>query len=319
MPEKMSAAEQIQHLYKRFGELEGVSIEIHHDLIAVRIDNDVASATIFLQGAQLAEFRPHQEKHPVIWCSTANDYKAGQPLRGGIPVCWPWFGDLEQNSPKVKGSITHSGSLPPHGYVRDRDWQLDNITIIDNNNTRLSFSLDTQENPHPSWPHHCQLQLDMTISDRLTMAFTVSNLSHSTFAYSSALHTYYAIGDINHTQLVGLQSKDYINCLDNWSVHNDASPVTINSEVDRIYHGTSEAITIEDQHWQRQIVIESQGSASAVVWNPWLEKAKRLNQFKDEAYRDMLCVESANAGEDFVELAPQQSHTLQVTISTLSL
>ena len=88
----------------------------------------------------------------------------------------------------------------------------------------------------------------------------------------------------------------------------------IDQEVDRIYRGTNQAITIKDA--QRRITLQSQGSNSAIVWNPWIEKSKRLTNFADDDYLRMLCIETANAEQDFIELAPNSCHHLKLNIST---
>ncbi|MEH6604537.1 MAG: hypothetical protein V7711_03060, partial [Pseudomonadales bacterium] len=137
-------ASTMQQLYAQFGELPGVTIELHKELIAISVVNQAATATVFLQGAQLSHYQlPNQ--HPIIWCSDLCDYSEGQSLRGGIPVCWPWFGDLNRNPDKLKQQVTGLDA-PAHGFVRKQIWQLDNVQILNDKTTQLVLSLAVRKN-----------------------------------------------------------------------------------------------------------------------------------------------------------------------------
>ena len=304
----------MQALYRQFGELPGVSIELHKELLAVRIDNAKASATVFLQGAQLSQFQRRGEP-PLIWCSAQCDYRTGVPLRGGIPVCWPWFGVLDKNPPAVQKQI--SGEAAAHGFVRKREWSLADIQQPNPNQTQLIFTLTLQTGEEPQWPHATRLTLALTIGETLEVAFTVQNLSDQTVSFSSALHSYFAVGNIEQASLDGLQDLTYLDCLKEWTPRQQQGVLSIDQEVDRIYHGTAkQPIRLADSAWQRVIEVACSGSDSAVIWNPWIEKSRHLSHFADTAYRDMLCIETANADNNFVQLQPSQQHQMTVSISS---
>ncbi|WP_101759984.1 D-hexose-6-phosphate mutarotase [Oceanicoccus sp. KOV_DT_Chl] len=312
----MDIGQQMQQLYQQFGELPGITIELHKELLAINIENDMAQATVFLQGAQLSHFQPKQQAQAVIWCSPDCDYRQGQSLRGGIPVCWPWFGDPSRN-PEAVQQLMGAEPLSAHGIVRNQLWDLRAIEIVNTGHTRLTLSL-TVEN-EPAWPYTCQLQLMIDISDQLQLHWQITNLSQQTLSFSGALHSYFAVSKISQLAVNGLENLNYIDCLDQWQLKSEAEPVIIDREVDRIYQQCSNRVSLLDSGWQRLIHIDSQGSNSAVLWNPWIEKAKRLSHYPDDAYQAMVCLETANIVDDMVTLAAGASHQLSITISTESL
>lgn len=305
-------ASQLQNLYQQFGELPGITIELHQSLIAVGVRNDAAVATVFLQGAQLSHYQRHGEE-PLIWCSPLCDFQPGQSLRGGIPICWPWFGDLNKNPVNIRQQIDVTDA-PAHGFVRNLDWQLDDIEQVSNSLTRLRLSFDIPDRNNKLWPFMTQLQLTIEIGGELSLQFSVKNCDVQDIYFSSALHSYLAVGDIHTVSVDGLDGKDYIDALDDWQLKPQHGAVTIDREVDRIYNGVGSDTTVIDPQSERQIRLTSLGSTSTVVWNPWQEKAKRLSCFDPGAYRQMLCIETGNIGADSIALAPNACHQLGVRI-----
>ncbi len=321
----MTAAigQQMQQLYSQFGEIPGITIELHKELLAIRVQNQQADATVFLQGAQLSHYQKQAEP-PIIWCSPLCDYQGGQPLRGGIPLCWPWFGNLADNPKAVQQQIeaalstennTANNPIAAHGFVRNRLWSLSSVENINEGHTRLTLQLSLATGEEPLWPHACDLKLTIDVSNNLTLRLQVTNNSEQSLAFSSALHSYFAIANIEQVAVNGLEELPYIDALENRSTKVQQGSLTFNQEVDRIYKDTK-AITLTDKHWQRVITVENQGSNSTVLWNPWQDKARRLSHFADDAYKEMLCIETANADEDFVQLAAGKQHVTSVTISS---
>ena len=309
--------QQMQQLYSQFGELEGVSIELHKELLAIRIDNQQATATIFLQGAQLSHYQKNGEQ-PTIWCSPHCDYQAGQPLRGGIPLCWPWFGDIKKNPAAIQ-QLINQPDASAHGFIRNRDWQLLKVEQPHAGLTQVELGLTLSEGEEPLWPFATQLSLTISIGEQLQLHYTVHNQSPHSVVFSNALHSYFAVSDISQVQVNGLENLNYIDCTDKRSKQRQQGPVIIDKEVDRNYSGTYSDISLVDKRWQRVITLNVQGSNSAVLWNPWQDKAKRLSQFADNAYQQMLCIETANIDADSVELAHNESHQLTLTISSSTL
>lgn len=320
----LSLAEQMQQLYKQYGELPGITIELHKELLAINVENKAANATVFLQGAQLSHYQINGQQ-PTVWCSEQCDYKTGQSLRGGIPICWPWFGDLDSNPETIQQQFDTSAipadQAPAHGFARNVPWQLDNINIDSAELTQLTLSLDTQDNAPNYWPYSCRLQLTISIGKQLSLSLIVKNNSEQALSFSNALHTYFATGDIHQTQITGLENLNYLDSIDNWQTKTQQVSVSIDQEVDRIYQGTDEqemgkTVSVIDKQWQRVTSITSQGSNSGVLWNPWVDKSKQLSQFNDDDYQAMLCYETANVMEDCKLIAAGDSYTLGLTIDS---
>ena len=318
--------QEMQQLYQQFGELPGVSIELHRELLAVSVENTQASATIFLQGAQLSHYQKRGEPE-TIWCSPDGDYSSATPLRGGIPVCWPWFSNLANNPERLKNAIIplgHKGEFPAHGFVRNRHWQLKAVDNINEGLTRVQLHLSLAKDEEPFWPWATELDLVILIGDTLQLTLEVHNCSNQTVLFSGALHSYFAVSEIENISVDGLDGLGYIDCMDNWQQHKQQGPLVIDTEVDRIYSGQGSrqsgmVISLDDQQWQRKITITSEGSNSAVLWNPWTEKSRRLPHFADDAYQTMLCIETANADKDAVELPAGEIHQLTLTIDSKNL
>lgn len=309
--------QQMQQLYQQFGDIAGVTIELHQDLLALRVDNDQASATVFLQGAQLSHYQKQGEQ-AIIWCSPECDYTAGVPLRGGIPVCWPWFGELAKNPDAVQQQI-NLNEAPVHGFARQRQWQLSAVEAIHSGLTRLQLQLSLAEGEEALWPWATELQLTILVGESLELSLEVHNSSEQSLCFSSALHSYFSVADIDQVSITGLEGLSYIDFMDDWRQYKQQGALIIDREVDRIYSGTANSIQLVDQQWQRSIRVSNEGSNSAVLWNPWQEKSRRLPHFADDAYKRMLCIETANADQDFVQLAAGDTHRLALTISSSTL
>lgn len=310
----MNIAETMQSLYANYGELEGITIECQNELLAIGIQNTAAKAEIFLQGAQISQYQRHNEE-PVLWLSKACVYQNGSPLRGGIPICWPWFGDINKNPQAVQSPFTEDKlkTLSAHGFIRERNWEVnaiqtptDNITIIE-----LRYQIFAEQ--EPLWPFATDLIYRIEIGEQLKASLTIKNLDSMPFNYSCALHSYFAIDHINHARIKGFDQSDYIDTLADWSQYIQKGDILFNNEVDRIYQSAPEAIQLIDNN--REIHIKSTGSNSTVIWNPWVDKAKRLSQFNAEDYQKMLCIETANIMDDVVYLEPSEAHSLTVIIS----
>jgi len=257
---------------------------------------------ISLQGAHVLSWKRVNEDE-VIWLSSDAEYKLGKPVRGGIPICWPWFGAHESDS-----------SFPSHGFARNVFWKVIDTKMITADETEITFRLTTDELDEKYkniWPQPTVVEYKLSIGERLTMELTTFNKSDQTISIGQALHTYFNIDDIDNTKVYGLDGKIYLDKTEGFISKTQDGPIGINSEVDRIYLDTEDDITIDDQ--TRQITIKKQGSRSTVVWNPWKEVAKKMGDLDDEGYRKMLCVESANVAKDVVNIKPNESHSLFVS------
>ncbi|HVK99270.1 MAG TPA: D-hexose-6-phosphate mutarotase, partial [Dongiaceae bacterium] len=274
-----------------------VTLQQIDELPCLRIQHPRANALIALQGAQVLEFTP-AGKPPVIWLSPTAAFKRGQSVRGGIPVCWPWFGDLTRNPQAVRDCLAQGDTTTPaHGWVRSLPWLLQRVDA-DGNGVHLRLDYPTPTGLSTSWAHHISLSLDIHIGERLQLTLTTHNHGITPLTLSQALHSYFAVSHIDQVQVKGLEQVRYLDTLQQWQEKRDAESMPIQQETDRIYLETPSLIRIEDSGWKRALCIESQQSRSAVVWNPWIEKAQRLSQFPDDAYQQMLCIETARVMDD---------------------
>ena len=268
----------------------------------VEIKNDQASAAISLQGAHILSWVPAGEDD-VIWLSDDAKFAAGKSVRGGVPICWPWFGAHENNT-----------DYPAHGFARTVLWQVTKTESISSDETQITFQLDTcqlDKSLQQMWPLPTVAEYRITIAKTLTMELTTYNHSDQLITIGQALHTYFKVDDVSCTSVLGLEGKDYLDKTKDFKRKTQIGPVTFNAEVDRVYLSTADDLVINDN--KRKIVIKKQGSQSTVVWNPWEKVAKKMGDLGENGYLKMLCVESANAMEDTVDIDAGGSHSLRVT------
>lgn len=275
-----------------------------------RIHTAHGEALIAQQGAQLLSYQPH-EQPPLVWLSETAEYRHGQSVRGGVPVCWPWFGNLDRNPVDIR--TAYQGDKPPaHGLVRALDWQLDDIA---DEQGRLSahFSFDASQGL-PGWAHSARLELVMRFGERLTLEMTTHNLGDKPLPLTQALHTYFAVSDCRQISIEGLQGNRYLDAMENWGERQQHGVIRITGETDRVYLDVEKTLVIQDPLWERGIHVKAGGSRSAVVWNPWIDKAARLSQMPDDAWTEMLCIETARVMDDAMSVAPGRSETMKVEI-----
>ncbi|MHA6491925.1 D-hexose-6-phosphate mutarotase [Pseudomonas borbori] len=284
------------------------------DLTCWHIRRGDAELLITEQGAQVLSYRCG-EQPPLIWLSEQAAYQHGQSVRGGIPVCWPWFGELQRNPLAVQSMHQQPANAPFHGSVRSVDWQL---LGIDNQSeyVELRFAYNSSERPIISWPHAAELTLSVRLDDQLHLTLSTRNVDDTPLVFSQALHSYFAVSDIRQVVVEELQGCRYIDTLEDWQPRQQPDALGFAGETDRIYLDVPAQVSILDPAWQRRIVLRSSGSHSAIVWNPWIDKAQRLSQFADDAWQDMLCIEHATVMDDIVTLAPSEQYDLAISIGT---
>ncbi|MDX3905368.1 MAG: D-hexose-6-phosphate mutarotase [Pigmentiphaga sp.] len=268
-------------------------------------------ALVARQGAQLLRYTPSGQP-PVVWLSDAAEFRAGQPLRGGMPVCWPWFGQFDRNPAEVRAMLAAGAEAPAHGFARTHDWQLVEAQAAGvQASLQLRLELPTG---WAGWPHPASVMLEVRLDEALTVTLSTSNLGADPIVVSQALHTYFAVSDVRKVVIDGLEGTSYIDTLRDWSAHRQPGTLAIQGETDRIYTGIDTPVSIRDPGWRRTIHVQAFDSRSAVVWNPWVEKSLRLSQFRPDAWRDMLCIETARVWDDLLHLPPGASATTGVTL-----
>ncbi len=264
----------------------------------LEISTTWSTAEVYLHGAHVTHFQKHDEP-PLLFLSEQSRFEAGVPIRGGIPIIFPWFGK----------PVDRPGQ---HGFVRNRSWTLKDITNTDNGIIVVRLRLP----PCPELGEgEIAVEYAVTIGDTLSAELIVTNRSARAYGFENCLHTYFAVGDISATQVAGLQGVDYLDSLDGHQRKTEMpDAIRFAGEVDRTYINTPHSVEIHDAALRRVIRVEKTSSASTVVWNPWIAKAKAMPDFGDEEYQRMVCVESGNVAENQITLAPGETASLKVEL-----
>ena len=284
--------------YEIDGELQ--FIEIEHGFIYAEINNTRAHATISTYSGQVLSYRPKNQKDDLLFVSDKAYYEDGKAIKGGIPVCWPWFGP----DPDGKGR-------PAHGFVRNRQWNVTGSESLADGSTRIVLSMVDNDETRVLWPHPFRLDIEITVGDSLRVALVTHNTGDKSITISQALHTYFQVGDISTVSVRGLDGNDYLDKANDSALKKQSGPVTVTGEVDRIYTGVAGELTIDDPSLGRKIRIASRGCSTAVVWNPWIDIAASMADLGDDDYKRMICVETANAGPETVEIAAGGEYCLE--------
>jgi D-hexose-6-phosphate mutarotase len=277
-------------------------------LIFAEIDNDLGTAYLCLQGAHITTFRPKDQDEPVIWLSDYAKFAPGKSIRGGAPVCWPWFGP----------HATESG-FPGHGFARTVMWQVTRSVALASGETGITLALVETEQSRAQWPHPSRVELDVVVGRSLKASLITTNLGDSEISIGEALHTYFQIGDIAEVKVLGLEGCEYVDKVGGVNRRSQVGAVGFDGEVDRVYVNTEATCVIEDSRLKRRILVAKRGSRSTVVWTPWTEKADKMGDFGPDGWRRMVCVESGNALENVVAIPAGQSHTMSVEYSAEAL
>ena len=257
----------------------------------IAIANNHGSCEISLYGGQVLSYRPAGHL-PVLFMSKTSPLTPGQPIRGGIPVCWPWF-----------GAHPTAADTPLHGFARILPWHLAS-TDYTSRNTTVRLTLSDSDQTRAWWPHRFSLTLQVTLDSALKVELIARNTGKESFTFTEALHSYFWVRQIMDITVRGLKGATYADKVTHTEGHLQETPVVIRQEVDRVYNNTETECVVDDAGLGRQIVIAKQGSRTTVVWNPWIDKAKRMPDFGDEDYTRMICVETANAAGNAITLAP---------------
>jgi len=271
------------------------------DMPVANINNDLGSASIALQGAHVLSFIPKGEDD-LIWVSEDATFAPKKSLRGGVPVCWPWFGPHGTEK-----------TLPAHGYARTVHWNPIASKALDDGSTYLCFELDHSDVAENLQVHPLQVKLHITVGASLQLRLETKNLGDSAYELSEAMHTYFKVGDVRQISIAGLNGCEYVDKTDDFSRKQQQGAVSIEQETDRIYLNTSAQLRIQDAALSRSIVIDSEDSHSAIVWNPWIETAKKMGNLGENGYLNMLCVETANAADNTLSLAAGETHSMSCT------
>ena len=264
----------------------------------IEVVNATSNAKIALQGAHIFEHK-RQGCDDVLWLSETSAFEEGVAIRGGIPICWPRFGTLDK-------------TLPAHGFSRTTMFELGDVLELDESTSQVTLLLEDSEETREIWNHSFRLEVVFTISNSLTVEMKTTNKDREEFMITQALHTYFDISHIDDVKIEGLENKPYLDTLRD-KKHIQDEEFIINAECDRVYQEVDKDIVLKDKN--RALVLNAMGSSSAVVWNPWIEKGSRMSGMRADAYKEFVCIETANAFDDFIIIKPSESHSLKVTLS----
>ena len=291
--------QDLNTLNRIFGREDNIQfIEGPKGMPLIKVATAKADATIALYGGQILSFKPANAEHDLFYLSKKAIYQQGKAIRGGVPVCWPWFGD-------DPGSLGRQA----HGFARNLFWDVLDCQLH-NDIVEITLGLDSTATSKQWWPGEFSLRKKVVISDELTISLTTENKGEIPFSISKALHSYFLVGDIRQTRVSGLDGVEYLDKTKGYAQHEQMGDITAEQETDRVYLNAPSKVNIVDASLQRRIEIEHVGADNFVVWNPW-DKAEKLTDMPAEDYQQFICVETANAIANSVIVAPGARHVMQ--------
>ncbi len=265
------------------------------------ITNASATATISMYGAQVLSYSPLGRDN-LLFVSSKSNYGEGKAIRGGIPVCWPWFGPHRTDA-----------RLPQHGFVRTRIWDLEKIEETPDE-SRVTMLCRSSKETRLLWQHDFALSLTVSVGKALTLELTTANTGEEAFTITDALHTYFSVKDIGSAQVLGLDGVSYADRVEKRE-ETQREIVTVSGEVDRVYRSPSDCAVV-DKALGSKVTMKKNGFPDTVVWNPWIDRAKAMADFDDGEYKKMICAEAAAVGKNEMLVIPGASITQGMTLSS---
>lgn len=295
-------ASHVDALNTTFG-LEGkINFTENKGLVKLSAHTKFSKLECYLHGAHITSFIINNAEE-LLWLSPMAIFAKEKAIRGGIPICWPWFGKHPSNS-----------TLQQHGFARNCIFDVKVTKELENGDLQIVLSLTANEATLKVWPYHFCLELRITAGLSLSVELVTRNLDNKVFSITEAIHSYFNVSDISNISLNGLQGTPYYDQLVDKDFLQTDLNCTFTSETDRIYQAPGNDILLLQNNAPKIRIEQEQGDA-VVVWNPWIDKSKSMSDFPDAGYKNMLCVEAANARYAAIELAPGESHAIKQTIS----
>lgn len=290
----------ISALQSRFGIPGVLTFEEQNGLTRLQVNTPQAAATMYLQGAHLTHWQPAGEQ-AVLFVSRKSDFAPGKPIRGGIPIAFPWFA-ADSKQDRIDG---HPG--PSHGFARLQEWTLQSVSRK-GDSLALKLTLGPTAMSKAMGFDAFLLTLDASIGPSLTMQLSVENQSKSDLHFEEAFHTYFSVLDVHEVKITGLEPTPYIDKNDGFKVKPaSGEPITFTGPTDRVYQDTEATCTIHSGTQQRDIHIAKTNSRTTVVWNPW----KAMPDVGEWDWHGFVCVETVNAGKNARTLAPGETFTMK--------
>jgi glucose-6-phosphate 1-epimerase len=300
----MIETSRIDGLNRRFG-IAGVAEVVagNGGLPKVRVTSELAAAEIYLHGAQVTSWQPAGEEE-AIFLSKQSYWQNGRAIRGGIPICFPWFRNK-----------TDDAKAPSHGFVRTREWWLGSVKAEDDGTVVVVCSTGSDGSTRVWWPQEFGLSYRIAIGKTLRLELTVTNTGNTAFEFAEALHTYFRVGDGRRASVRGLDGVTYLDNADGNREKVQDGDLTFSKATDNAYLNTEAAVDLVDPALQRTLRTEKKNSATTVCWNPWQQGAVSLADLGDDEWQRMTCVEACNILSSRVRLEPGQAHTMTAILS----
>jgi glucose-6-phosphate 1-epimerase len=275
-------------------------------LVRINVTTKTATAHIYLHGAHVTH---HQAvgQSPTLFLSSTSRFAPGKAIRGGVPVIFPWFGAHAERS-----------DLPMHGFARSMEWELESTEKWPDETVAIVLRLVANDATRALWPYDFVLRHRIFVARKLTMSLEVENWSAKPFRFEEALHTYLAVRDVKQVAVTGLEETEYLDKVDGFRRKKQDGAIRIEGETDRVYLNTATPCLLDDPAAARRVLVAKEGSATTVVWNPWEEKAAGLADLENEDWLRMICIETVNATENAITLAPQGTHVMKAILSVES-
>lgn len=274
----------------------------------IQINNAKASALISIYAGQVLSFKPVNEANDLMFISGNAYFQEGKAIKGGIPICWPWFGS-------APASATEVGKKLGHGFVRNDFWAVLSTDMLDNGDTRIVLEIKDSDKTREIWPYHFYLALEIVIGDSLSLELLTRNTGDQAFSISEALHTYFNIGDAAQLKVLGLEQTEYLDKKQDFVKVCQIGAVTLAEETDHIHTDIKHELIIDDPVFERKIKISSSGNKNVVVWNPWVQGAAEIKDLDKEDYKHFICLEIANAATNSVEILPNSEYKIDALYS----
>lgn len=274
-----------------------------HGFIEATAKGQGGTSTVLLYGAHLTSFIPEGEKE-VLWMSKSAEFKEGKAVRGGIPICFPWFGPAPVNR-----------SLPKHGFARLMYWEPMASQILKDGSIELQLTLLSNDFTYDLWPHEFKAVIAITTGRELSVSLHVENKGATEMQYSAALHTYFSVGDAASTCVEGLGGHYYYPEGSTQRQQQKEAFFELSSMVDRCYINHRQPCLIHDTAQSRTIRANKEGSQTTVLWNPWEEGARQIRDIHENGYLDYVCVEAVNTFDDTIVLQPGERHATTAILS----
>ncbi|HEX8464665.1 MAG TPA: D-hexose-6-phosphate mutarotase [Abditibacterium sp.] len=264
----------------------------------LQIEKDGASVEIFEQGAHVSRFQS-SDGTELLFLSSSSRFEVGKAIRGGVPICFPWFG------PKADDP-----NAPAHGFARTMAWQ-----VADQRPFSVELDLESSEATRALWPHDFEAKYRVTcINARFQLQFTVKNSGTEPLHFEVALHSYFRVSDVKNIEIEGLDGKTYLDKVDGAARKIQNGTVKIEGETDRVYLDAGGPIEL--RHGERRLKIAGDsGWRSTVVWNPWIEKARSMSDLGDDEWTQFVCIEAGAIADDAITLPAGQSYQLTLEIA----